>query len=261
MRKLNEKIAIVTGGASGLGRAVVEKFSESGAKIAILDINFELGKKVADEINKKGGNAIAVECDVANEKDVDKAFTTVLKKYKRIDIAHINAGIIDKCRFVNETSFEDWRKIISVNLDGVFLTARNTIKQMLKQGSGTIVFTGSNWCYVCDPGFTSYAASKGGVVSFARALALDHAKDNIRINIVCPGNMYTPLLEEQLSLEKNPEKVLESMGQISKPEEVANLVLFLASDDSSAMKGTAVIIDQGETLGYGPGLSIKKNNL
>ena len=105
MRKLNEKVAIVTGGASGLGRAVVEKFSESGAKIAILDINFELGKKVAGEINKKGGNAIAIECDVANEKDVDKAFTTVLKKYKRIDIAHINAGIIDKCRFVNETSF------------------------------------------------------------------------------------------------------------------------------------------------------------
>ncbi|MBU4228310.1 SDR family oxidoreductase [bacterium] len=261
MRKLNEKIAIVTGGASGLGRAVAEKFAESGAKVAILDINIELGGKVADEINKKGGNAIAVKCDVTNEKIVDKAFATVLEKYKRIDIAHINAGIIDKCRFINETSFDDWRKIISVNLDGAFLTARNTIKQMLKQGSGAIVFTGSNWCYVCDPGFTSYAASKGGVVSFARALALDHAKDNIRINIVCPGNMYTPLLEEQLSLEKNPEKVLESMGQISKPEEVANLVLFLASDDSSAMKGSAVIIDQGETLGYGPGLSIKKNNL
>lgn len=261
MKKFHEKIAIVTGGASGLGRAVAEKFSESGAKVAILDINLELGRKVADEINKKGGDAIAVECDVTNEKNVDEAFTAVLKKYKRIDIAHINAGIIDKRRFINETSFDDWRKIISVNLDGVFLAARGTIKQMLKQGGGTIVFTGSNWCYVCDPGFTSYAASKGGVVSFARALALDHAKDNIRINIVCPGNMYTPLLEEQLSLEKNPEQVLESMGQISKPEEVANLVLFLASDDSSAMKGSAVVIDQGETLGYGPGLSIKKNNL
>lgn len=208
MRKLNEKIAIVTGGASGLGRSVSEKFAENGAKVAILDINLELGKKVADEINKKGGNAIAVKCDVTNEKIVDEAFATVLEKYKRIDIAHINAGIIDKCRFINETSFDDWRKIISVNLDGVFLTARNTIKQMLKQGGGTIVFTGSNWAYVCDPGFTSYAASKGGVVSFARALALDHAKDNIRINLVCPGNMYTPLLEEQLSLEKIQKKFL-----------------------------------------------------
>jgi len=258
VRKFNGKTAIVTGGASGLGRAVAEKFAESGAKVAILDINIELGRKVADEINEKGGNAIAVKCDVTKEKIVDEAFATVLEKYKRIDIAHINAGIIDKCLFINETSFDNWRKIISVNLDGVFLTARNTIKQMLRQGGGNIVFTGSNWAYVCDPGFTSYAASKGGVVSFARALALDHAKDNIRINIVCPGNMYTPLLEEQLSLEKYPDKVLESMGQISKPEEVANLVLFLASDDSSAMKGSAVIIDQGETLGYGPGLSIKK---
>jgi len=259
MKKLNDKIAIVTGGASGLGKAVAEKFSENGAKVAILDINIELGGKVADEINKKGGDAIAVECNVSNEKDVDEAFASVLEKYKRIDIAHINAGIEDKRQFINETSFEDWRKVISVNLDGVFLTARNTIKQMLKQSGGTIVFTGSNWAYVCEPGFTSYAASKGGVVSFARALALDHAKDNIRINLVCPGNMYTPLLEEQLRLEKNPEEFLKSMGQISKPEEVANLVLFLASDDSSAMKGSAVIIDQGETLAYGPGLSVKKN--
>jgi len=257
MRKLNEKIAIVTGGASGLGRAVAEKFAENGAKVAILDINLESGRKVAGEINKKGGDAIAVECNVSNEEAVNKAFTAVLKKYKRIDIAHINAGILGKRQFISETSFEDWKKVISVNLDGAFLTAKSTIKQMLKQSGGTIVFTGSNWAYVCDPGFMIYAASKGGVVSFARTLALDHAKDNIRINIVCPGNMYTPLLENQMSLEKNPEKALELMGQISKPEEVANLVLFLASDDSSAMKGSAVIIDQGETLGYGPGLSTK----
>ncbi len=259
MKKLQNKFAIVTGGASGLGKAVSLKFAENGADVAILDIDAEAGEKVVIEINNRGCNAIAVKCDVADEKMVDAAFKTVLKNFKRIDIAHINAGIIDKCRFINETSFSDWRRILSVNLDGAFLTAKNTIAQMRKQGGGTIVFTGSNWAYVCDPGFSSYASSKGGVVSFARALALDHAKDNIRINVVCPGNMYTPLLERQLSLEKDPEKTLQLMGQISTPEEIANLVLFLATDDSSAMKGSAVIIDQGETLGYGPGLSVKGN--
>ena len=106
--------------------------------------------------------------------------------------------------------------------------------------------------------FTSYAASKGGVVAFARALALDHAKDNIRINVICPGNMVTPLLERQLSLEDDPGAVMESMGQISTPEEVANLVAFLASDASSAMKGSAVIIDQGETLGVWTWSACKK---
>jgi NAD(P)-dependent dehydrogenase (short-subunit alcohol dehydrogenase family) len=140
----------------------------------------------------------------------------------------------------------------------MFLAAKGAVTQMLKQDGGVIVFTGSNWAYVCDPGFTSYAASKGAVVAFARALALDHAKDNIRVNVVCPGNMMTPLLERQLSLEKDPQAALENMGQISTPQEVANLVVFLASDQASAMKGSAVIIDQGETLGYGKGLRVLK---
>ncbi len=129
---------------------------------------------------------------------------------------------------------------------------------MLKKKQGVVVFTGSNWAYVCDPGFSAYAASKGGVVAFACALALDHAKDNIRINVVCPGNIHTPLLDRQLSAESDPQTTLAKMGRISTPEEIANLVAFLASDLSSAMKGSAVIIDQGETLGYGPGLDAAK---
>jgi NAD(P)-dependent dehydrogenase (short-subunit alcohol dehydrogenase family) len=159
---------------------------------------------------------------------------------------------------VDKMTFEQWSRMININLNGMFLVAKGAVTQMLKQDKGVIVFTGSNWAYVCDPGFTSYAASKGGVVAFARALALDHAKDNIRINVICPGNIHTPLLDRQLSLEKDPQSAFENMGQVSEPQEIANLVLFLASDDASAMKGSAVIIDQGETLGYGKGLRVLK---
>ncbi|MCD6318651.1 SDR family oxidoreductase [Candidatus Aerophobetes bacterium] len=254
MGKLKGKVAIVTGGASGLGRAVAILFSKEGAKVAVLDLNLEAAQKVVKEIESAGREALAVRCDVTQESQVKEAFNEVVKAYSRIDILHANAGIIDKPRFITEMSIEDWNKIISVNLTGMFLSAKYAVSQMLKQDGGTIVFTGSNWAFVCDPGFTSYAASKGGVVSFARALALDHAKDNIRINVICPGNIRSPLLDKQLSLEKDPTKALQSMGRISEPEEVANLVLFLASDESLAMKGSVIIIDQGETLQHGPGL-------
>lgn len=189
---------------------------------------------------------------------MEQAFATVVATYERVDILHANAGIIDVPMTIDEMSFDSWQRIININLHGMFLAAKYGISQMLKQDKGVVVFTGSNWAYVCDPGFSSYAASKGAVVSFARALALDYAKDNIRINVVCPGNMSTPLLERQLSLEEDPEAALEKMGQVSSPQEIANLVLFLASDDASAMKGSAVIIDQGETLGYGIGLRSMK---
>jgi NAD(P)-dependent dehydrogenase (short-subunit alcohol dehydrogenase family) len=252
------KIVVVTGGASGLGRASALKFASGKAKTVIFDIDDKNGESVVKECMKKGTEALFVHCDVTNEAEVIKAYKQVVSSFGAVDILHINTGIIDKVKFVSELSFDDWKKVINVNLNGAFLSAKYGISQMLRQDKGVIVFTGSNWAYVCDPGFTSYAASKGGVVAFARALALDHAKDNIRINVICPGNMATPLLERQLSLEDDPEAVMESMGQISTPEEVANLVAFLASDESSAMKGSAVIIDQGETLGYGSGLRVER---
>lgn len=258
MRKFEGKIVVVTGGASGLGRATAMSFARQGAKVAMLDVNEQLAESTIDLIRNNGDEAIAIRCDVADQAQVTNAFNEIENKYGAVNIAHINAGIIYQPIFIHEMSIEQWNHIISVNLTGAFLCARQAIVQMMANGGGNIVFTGSNWAYVCDPGFFSYAASKGAVVSLARALALDHARDNIRINVVCPGNMNTPLLERQLSVVSNPQEVLDSMGQISTPEEVANLVLFLASEDSSAMKGSAVIIDQGETLGYGPGLSVRK---
>ena len=256
MQDFTGKNAVVTGGASGLGRATALKFGAGKARVAIFDIDDKKGRAVVDELTTMGTQGLFVHCDVTKESEVVAAYDAAVHAFGSVDILHANTGIIDQVKRISDLSYADWQRVIDVNLNGAFLSAKYGIQQMLKQGGGVIVFTGSNWAYVCDPGFSSYAASKGGVVSFARALALDHARDNIRINVVCPGNMITPLLERQLSLEKNPQEVMEKMGQISTPEEVANLVAFLASDDGSAMKGSAVIIDQGETLGYGPGLRV-----
>ena len=255
--RFSDKIVVISGGASGLGKASATRFVQDGGTVYIFDVNPETGKKAVEELSAYG-EVHFVPCDVTSEESVKSAFATVIREKGRVDILHANAGIIDKPKTVDQISFDTWNRIIGINLNGMFLMAKYAVTQMLNQPGGVIVFTGSNWAYVCDPGFTSYAASKGAVVAFARALALDHAKDNIRVNVVCPGNMLTPLLERQLSEEPDPEATLKAMGQVSRPEEIANLVTFLASDEASAMKGSAVIIDQGETLGYGKGLMSEK---
>ena len=254
MSGFNGKVVAVTGGASGLGKASASLFARRGASVAILDIDQKAGDAAVKSIEEAGGRAVFIRCDVTDEGQVERAMKGVVDSFGSLDVLHANAGIIDKPKSIGEISFADWKRIIDINLNGMFLAAKYAIARMLQAGSGVVVFTGSNWAYVCDPGFSSYAASKGAVVAFARALALDHAKDNIRINVVCPGNMMTPLLERQLSQEPDPEAALKKMGRISAPEEIANLVAFLASDEASAMKGSAVIIDQGETLGHGKGL-------
>lgn len=256
--RFSGKNVVVSGGASGLGRASATRFLRDGAgHVFLFDIDEAGGKRTEEEL-REYGPVHFIWCDVCNEESVKEAYRMAVEIAGSVDIVHANAGIITKPCTIDKMSLPEWNKVISINLNGMFLMAKYAVAQMLKQEGGSIVFTGSNWAYVCDSGFTSYAASKGGVVAFARALALDHAKDNIRINVVCPGNIQSPLLERQLSEEPDPKAALEAMGQISTPEEIANLVTFLASDEASAMKGSAVIIDQGETLGYRPGLRVLK---
>ena len=257
-RRFEGKIAVVTGGASGLGRCSAKTLAADGAVVCIFDLDEAKGPEVVQEIETDGGKAEFFKCDVTNEESVKAAYDAVVAKYGKVDLLHSNAGIIDIPRYIHEMTFDQWYKVLNINLNGMWLAAKYAITQMLKQDGGSIVFTGSNWANVCDPGFTSYAASKAAVVNLGRNLALDYAKDNIRVNVVCPGNMMTPLLERQLSTEEDPDAVLEAMGQISQPQEIANLVAFLLSDEASAMKGSAVTIDQGETLGYRPGLRVTK---
>lgn len=256
--RFSGKNAVVSGGASGLGKATATRFLKDGAEhVFLFDIDKEGGQRTEEELSLYG-NVHFIWCNVCSEDSVKSAYEQAHRVAGSIDIVHANAGIITKPNTIDRMSLEEWNKVINVNLNGMFLMAKYAVIHMLHQEGGVIVFTGSNWAYVCDPGFTSYAASKGGVVAFARALALDHAKDNIRINAVCPGNIHSPLLDRQLSDEPDPQTALKAMGRVSTPEEIANLVTFLASDEASAMKGSAVIIDQGETLGYRPGLESLK---
>ena len=250
------KSAVVSGGASGLGKAVAARLLKDGAQnVFLFDVDEAGGQRAEEELRQAGpGEAHFIRCDVTKEESVQAAYAAAVRTAGRIDIVHANAGIIAKPNYVDQMSLDEWNRVVGINLTGQFLMAKYAVAQMRGQGGGVIVFTGSNWAYVCDPGFTSYAASKGGVVAFARALALDHAKDNIRINVVCPGNIHSPLLDRQLSEEADPQAALAAMGRVSTPEEIANLVTFLASDEASAMKGAAVVVDQGETLQYGPGL-------
>lgn len=250
------KNAVVSGGASGLGKAVATRFLKDGAQnVFLFDVDAEGEERAEEDLKQAGpGKVQFIQCDVTKEESVQAAYETAVKAAGSIDIVHANAGIIAKPNYVDQMSLDEWNRVVGINLTGQFLMAKYAVAQMRRQGGGVIVFTGSNWAYVCDPGFTSYAASKGGVVAFARALALDHAKDNIRVNVVCPGNIHSPLLDRQLSEEADPQAALAAMGRVSTPEEIANLVTFLASDEAVAMKGAAVVIDQGETLQYGPGL-------
>ena len=254
---MRNKVAVVTGGASGIGRAVIEAFSRNGAKVAIVDMDITSAKQTAKRLK----DALAVKCDVTSDKQTKIAFDRIVEEFGTVDILHVNAGIILKKKYIVDYSMEDWNKIISINLTGAFLTAKYGIKHMMEGHGGSIIFTSSNWAFVYEAGFCAYAASKGAIVSLARALALDHAKDNIRVNVICPGDTRTPLMDRMLKWEQEEQleghaQMLspELQGRTASPEEIANLVVFLASEDSSAMKGSVVIIDNGQTLGYGPGL-------
>jgi len=256
MERFKNKTIAITGGASGLGLEASKKFLIEGGNVVVLDVDLKSLKDIKKnfEFKKYNNELIGIKCDVSKEDEVEKSFEKIVSIFKKIDILHANAGIGSKPCEITEIKLEEWNKIISVNLTGIFLSSKYALKQMVKQKYGNIVITGSNWAYVCDEGYAGYVASKGGVVAFGRAMALEYAKYNIRTNIICPGNMYTPQLINSLKDEKNPEEILNKMGKISKPEDVANLVLFLASEDSSPLKGSVIMADQGETLQYGPGL-------
>jgi len=261
MERFLNKTIVVTGGASGLGLEVSKKFLNEGGNIAVMDLNLKPLEKVKEsfDFKKYNNEIIGVNCDVRNEDEVERSFEKIVNLFKKIDILHANAGIIKKPCGITELKLQDWNEVILVNLTGIFLCSKYCLKQMVKQKYGNIVITGSNWAYVYEDGYANYVASKGGVVAFGRAMALEYAKYNIRTNIICPGNMYTPQFINSMKDEKALNEALDRIGRISRPEDIANLVLFLASEDSSPLKGSVIIADQGETLQYGPGLKSKYN--
>ena len=248
--RLQGRVAVVTGGASGIGLASVRRMAEEGAKIVIGDLDPNAGKAAADEV---GG--LFVPTNVTQKDDVDNLFQTALREYGSVDIAFNNAGISPpEDDSILETNLEAWRKVQDVNLTSVYLCCKAAIPIMQKQGKGSIINTAS---FVAIMGAAtsqiSYSASKGGVLSMSRELGVQFAREGIRVNALCPGPVNTPLLQELFA--KDAERaqrrlVHVPMGRFAEPSEMAAAVAFLASDDSSFMTANAFLVDGGISAAY-----------
>lgn len=252
MAKLDGKVALITGAGSGIGRASAILFAKEGAKVVVVDVDQEAGEETVRFIKEKGGEAVFVKADVSNAADVENAIKVTIERYGKLDILFNNAGI-NPSGTVVDTPEEIWDKVININLKSVFLTSKYAIPEMAKRGGGVIINTASVAGLVGTANEIAYVASKGGVVMMTKAMAIDHANQNIRVNCICPSGTDTPLLKKWLSTVKEPEKVRQALTnmtllkRLAKPEEIAYAALFLASDESSFATGSVLVINGGYT--------------
>ena len=247
--RLAEKVALITGGASGIGRATCRRFAEEGAKVVVVDLKQEAADAVAKEV---GGAGFAA--DVSKETDAAAMVKFAEERYGKLNVIFNNAGIFpDDDGSVTDTSEETFDLVIRVNLKGVFFGCKHAIPALLRAGGGSIINTAS---FVAVMGAAApqiaYTASKGGVLSMTREIAVEFARKNIRANALCPGPVETPLLQELLAdpARRNRRLVHIPPGRFARPEEIANAALFLASDDSSYVNGSTFLVDGGITAAY-----------
>lgn len=246
-----DQIAIVTGGASGMGAATARELAAAGAKVFIVDRNAALATAVAQEIGTQQISAEAIIGDVSDSAFCEQVVQKVVERYGRIDILINAAGIIVRADALG-TSDEQWQRVMNVNVNGVFYLSRAVVAVMKAQGKGAIVNFGSIWGGVGAAGVVAYCTSKGAVHQLTRAMALDHVKDGIRINAVCPGEVNTPMLSSERS-EPVTEEILQRiastvpMERLADPVEIARVVLFLASDAASYITGAMINVDAGYT--------------
>jgi len=251
MRLLN-KVALITGGTSGIGEATALLFANEGAKVTITGRNEERGSEVTDPILKGGGQAIFIQTDVSKADDCRRAVDETVRAFGRLDILFNNAGVFF-AHTALDCSEQEWDLQIDINLKGTFLMSKFALPGMIAQGSGVIINNSSGWGLVGGDAAVAYCASKGGVVLLTKAMAIDHGRQGIRVNCICPGDVDTPMLPEDARLRGlNWDKYLAGcanrpMGRIGTPDEIAKAALFLASDDSSFMTGAALVVDGGGT--------------
>ncbi len=258
---LKDKIAIVTGAASGIGKATAITFAREGAKVMCADVNGEGAEAVARTIADTGGEAASIRTDVIEEGDVKEMISSTVTSWGRLDVLYNNAGI-GTGNPVTQVSIEEWDRIIDINLRGVFLGTKYAVLEMLKTGGGAIVNTASDAGLMGTPMLSAYCASKGGVVLFTKATAMEWARMGIRVNCVCPGVIRTPILDPMLAMAKaagaSEDAVWARMGKahpigrVGNPEEVAEAVTWLASDRASFVTGVALPVDGGLNGGITP---------
>lgn len=248
--QLENKRAIVTGGAGGIGRATALAFGAEGARVAVVDLNGEGAIAVADEINAIGGAAIAFTADVSMEADVRRVVDETVAAFGGIDVLFNNAGIVRRATAI-DTTVEEWDRVFAVNVRSIFLMCKFAVPVMAEGGGGSIVNTGSGWGLTGGANALSYCASKGAVVNMTKALAIDHGSQGVRVNSVNPGDTNTGMLRDearQLSADEAAflaESADRPLGRMGEPEEIAAAVVWLASDASSYVTGSALVVDGG----------------
>jgi NAD(P)-dependent dehydrogenase (short-subunit alcohol dehydrogenase family) len=246
-QQFNSKVALVTGGASGIGEACVLTFARGGAKVVIVDLNGELGEKAVTAVKQAGGDAIFLRVDVSDPEAVEKMVADTVAAFGRLDIAVNNAGIGGELNPTGNYSVEDWHRVIDINLNSVFYCMRYQIPQMLKQGNGSIVNMSSILGAVGIANSPAYVAAKHGIVGLTKTAALEYGKQGLRINAVGPAFIKTPLLNALDEQTQAYLSGLHAVGRMGEAKEVANLVAFLCSDQASFLTGGYYLVDGGYT--------------
>lgn len=248
--RLKHKVAVVTGGAMGIGQATALRFSREGAKVVVVDIAEREGHETERLLREYKPECLFITGDVTREKDWQRVMNVVEKTYGRLDILFNNAGT-NLFKPITDLEEVEWDRIIALNLKGVFFGAKHALTMMVKAGGGSIINTCSTTALIGLPNMSVYSASKGGILALTRQLALDYGPHNIRVNCVCPGATLTPLVQKEIDRKLVAVDTLTHgvpMGRLGQPSEIAAAVLFLASEDASYVTGTALVVDGGRTV-------------
>lgn len=250
MGKISGKVAIITGAASGIGKATAILFAQEGAKVVVADVVDKLGEETVKMIKESGGKAVFVHADVSKAEDVKNMVKTAVDTYGRLDIIFNNAGIEGTTADTANYPENVFDKVIAINLKGVWLGIKYAVPELLKSGGGSIINTSSVAGLIGFAGLSAYNATKGGIIQLTKTAALEYAKQNIRVNCIAPGVIETPMVDRALKGQPEAKAAfiqIEPVGRFGKPEEVAKAALFLASDDSSFVTGTVLTVDGGLT--------------
>jgi NAD(P)-dependent dehydrogenase (short-subunit alcohol dehydrogenase family) len=245
------KVALVTGAGSGLGLATAKAFAQSGASVVLADTNERAAQVAAEEMLAQGNKALAIRCDVADDTQVETMVEQTVNTFGRLDVAYNNAGVQNNVAEAADSTPEDFDRVISINLRGVWNCMRFELRQMLKQEGGAIVNCSSIGGLVAGPRRGTYQASKHGVLGLTKSAALDYAARGIRINAVCPGIIHTPMLDKMMATQSDALQAMLKdvpIGRLGRPEEIASAVLWLCSSAASFMIGHALTVDGGYTI-------------
>lgn len=251
--RLENKVALITGGGSGIGRGIAEMFAQEGAKVIVLDVDVAGGQETAEKINGAGGEARFMRADISNAEDIQGAVSGVVATWGRLDVLVNNAGIVREGS-VTETSIDDWDRVMGINLRGTFLCSRFALEPMIAQGAGAIINIGSVGGLRGSRGLAAYSTAKAGVINLTRQLAVDYGRHGIRVNCICPGTIVTPMHRIWYSPEEQEATLAEwsrnrPLNMAGEPTDIAYPAVYLASDEARFVTGSVIVVDGGATAG------------